>query len=100
MSDNALTGWGIELSGEHFWLMRLGRWRSLWHPVIPTSGRVEVQVSLRRSRFENHVATLSFRLPSTRREREARGGPGEASSGEPVELAVGSLVAEPDVVEA
>ena len=31
--------------------------------VIPTSGNVEVQVSLRRSRFENHVATLTFRLP-------------------------------------
>ena len=30
--------------------------------VIPTSGNVEVQVGLRRGRFENHVATMTFRL--------------------------------------
>lgn len=32
--------------------------------VIPAAGRVEVQVGMRRSRFENPVATLTFRIPS------------------------------------
>jgi copper transport protein len=31
--------------------------------VIPTAGRVEIQVSLRQSEFENPVATLDFRVP-------------------------------------
>ncbi|MER7608365.1 copper resistance protein CopC [Nocardioides sp. NPDC127503] len=33
--------------------------------VIPAAGRVEVQVGMRRSRFENPVATLTFRIPSS-----------------------------------
>lgn len=33
--------------------------------VLPAAGRVEVQVSLRRSKFENHVATLTFSGPRT-----------------------------------
>lgn len=56
--------------------------------VIPATGRVEVQVSLRRSRFENLVATLTFHVP------------GDGVSGEPVELPVDVLVTEADVVEA
>lgn len=33
--------------------------------VIPAAGRVDVQVGLRRSQFENPVATLTFRIPSS-----------------------------------
>jgi len=33
--------------------------------VIPTAGRVEVQVGMRRSQFENPVVTLTFRIPSS-----------------------------------
>lgn len=33
--------------------------------VIPAAGRVEVQVGMRRSQFENPVATLSYRIPSS-----------------------------------
>ena len=32
--------------------------------VIPAAGRVEVQVGMRRSQFENPVATLTFHIPS------------------------------------
>lgn len=57
--------------------MRLGRSRSLytlgkvkWVTFTRTSsesfgaaGRVEVQVGMRRSQFENPVATLTFHIP-------------------------------------
>lgn len=33
--------------------------------VIPTAGRVEVQVGMRQSQFENPVATLTFRIPTS-----------------------------------
>lgn len=33
--------------------------------VIPAAGPAEIQVSLRRSKFENHVATLTFSIPRT-----------------------------------
>jgi len=33
--------------------------------VIPTSGRWEIQISLRLSKFENPVATLAFEVPAS-----------------------------------